>query len=460
MEGVDAGYLYLETPTMHMHTLKIALIDPPGHYGFEVLRDELLARLDRIPPFQRRTLAVPFALNHPLWLADHELDADRHVRHHQLPPGAGMAELEELIGRIASTPLDRSVPLWEVHVAEQLADGRIAVVAKIHHALADGAAANALLGNLTDETTDTALRPPVARPEPTPSRGAQVGLALRDAVRQLFTLPRLLWRTATAVSALVRHRRASSDPVPRPVLDVPRVLFNDALTPRRSFATVALPLEEIKEVRRRHAVTVNDVVLAVVAGALRAWLEERGELPARSLVAGVPVATDEPGSGPRLGGNRVSNLFTSLATDLADPHERLHAVSRTTAASKEVQRTLGPQMLVDWVQFSPPGPLAGAMRLYSRFRAASRHAPPFNLVVSNVAGPREPLTIAGAQLDDLFSVGPILEGIGLNITGWSYVDRMNFSLLSCPDLVPDLAPLVARFRPALDELLRMEAEHP
>lgn len=459
MEGVDAGYLYLETPTMHMHTLKIALIHPPSHYSFEHLTAELVARLDRIPPFQRRVLPVPYALNHPLWLADHDLDPSKHVLHHRLPDGAGMPELEDLIGRIASTPLDRSVPLWEVHVCEGLADGRIAVVGKMHHALADGAAANALLANLTDEA---AGRRPADRAmhaaEPTPLRTAQVRLALRDAIAQLFTLPSLLWTTVRAVTAVVRHRRGSPDAVPRPVLDVPRVSFNASLTARRSFATATLPLEDIKEVRRRHGVTVNDVVLAVVAGAVRAWLDERGERPRISLVAGVPVATDTPGAGPRLSGNRVSNLFTSLATDVDDPDERLHLISRTTAASKAVQRTLGPQMLIDWVQFAPPAPLSAVMRLYSRKNVASRHAPPFNLVVSNVPGPRESVTIAGAQLDDLFSVGPILEGIGLNITAWSYIDRMNFSLLSCPDLVADLGPLAARLGPALDELLTLEAD--
>jgi WS/DGAT/MGAT family acyltransferase len=205
-------------------------------------------------------------------------------------------------------------------------------------------------------------------------------------------------------------------------------------------------------------VSVNDVVLGVVAGALRSWLDDRGELPEKALVAGVPVSTDAPGSGPRLGGNRVSNLFTSLATDVQDPHARLHQISRTTSASKVVQQTLGPWMLIDWVQFAPPAPLSAAMNLYSRTRAASRHPAAQNLVVSNVPGPREHVTIGGTRLDDLFSVGPILEGTGLNITAWSYVDRMNFSLLACPALVDDLASLADRLRPALDELLTLEVD--
>ena len=239
-----------------------------------------------------------------------------------------MAELEALIGRIASTPLDRDVPLWEVHVCEALADGAVAVVGKMHHAIADGAAANALLANLTDDRPghDRSYAGDRRRRSRCRHRWTQVRLALRDAVAQLFTLPALLWHTGRAV---LRTRRGtvgeSPTDVPRPVLDVPRVSFNgaadrraDASPPRR------VPLAEIKEVRRRHGVSVNDVVLAVVAGALRAWLDARGERPSRPLVAGVPVGTDAPGSGPRLGGNRVSNLFTSLATDVDDPHQRLH----------------------------------------------------------------------------------------------------------------------------------------
>ena len=170
--------------------------------------------------------------------------------------------------------------------------------------------------------------------------------------------------------ALVRHQRQSEVSVPRALLDVPRVSFNGALTPRRSFATASLSLETIKEVRRAHGVTgnvtVNDVVLGIVSGALRMWLADHGETPSRSLVAGVPVSTEQPGAAPRLAGNRVSNLFTSLATDVDDPAERLHTISRTTAEAKVVQQTLGADMLTNWVQFTPPAPFSALMRAYSK----------------------------------------------------------------------------------------------
>ncbi len=458
MEGVDAGYLYMETRSMHMHTLKIAIIEPDEPFTHQRFAEELVGRLNRLPPLQSRILPVPGALNHPLWIRDREIDLARHIVPHRLSAPGGMAELEELIGEIAGTPLDRSVPLWEMHVCEGMPDGRIAVVVKMHHALADGVAANALLGNVTDDgSLGDALPEPGPTPalEATPSRWVQVRLALVDAARQSFTLPALLWRTARAVAAVVRHRRASDVDVPRPVLDVPRTSLNGSLTPRRSFATCTLPLDELKQVRAAFDVTLNDVVLAVVSGALRRWMAERGEHPSASLVAGVPVGTDDPQAPPRLAGNRVSNLFTSLATDVEDPVERLREISRTTTASKAVQRTLGPTMLIDWVQFTPPAPFSALLRRYSDSGTAARHAPPFNVIVSNVRGPAAPVTIAGAALRDLYSVGPILEGIGLNVTAWSYVDRLNVSLLSCPDLVTDLGSLVAHVRPALDELLEM-----
>ena len=309
MEGVDAGYLYMETPSMHMHTLKIAVIEPDEPFTHERFAEELVGRLNRLPPLQQRVLQVPFSLNHPLWIADADVDLSRHIVAHRLPAPGGMAELEALIGEIASTPLDRSLPLWEM---QGMPDGMVAVVVKMHHALADGIAANALLGNVTDDPgAEGVLDPgPPFTLEPTPSRGRQVRMALVDAARQAFTLPALLWRTVRALTALVRHKRRSPVAVPRPVLDVPRTSFNGALTPRRGFATCSLPMDELKRVRKAHDVTLNDVVLAVVSGALRRWLAARGELPSVSLVAGVPVGTDEPGAPPRLGGNRVSNLFT------------------------------------------------------------------------------------------------------------------------------------------------------
>ncbi|MCW2673992.1 MAG: tgs2 1 [Frankiales bacterium] len=459
MPGVDAGFLYMETPTLHMHTLKVSIVDVsgvPGGYSFPMIKDEIMARLHLLPPFRRRVLQVPFQLHHPLWVADRDIDPDRHVLLDRVPAPGGMAQLEEVIGRIASTPLDRSVPLWELHVCEGLADGRVAVVAKMHHAMADGVAANALLANITDLSPDARPAAPATTwaPEPTPRAQDVVRVALLDALKQIAWLPGLLLRTLRSVLAVARLKRGSDVRTPVPVLDTPRTSFNGAITARRSFATASLPLDELKLVKKAHGVTLNDVVLAVVGGALREWMDAHDEHPSASLLAGVPVSTDEPGAAPRLGGNAVSNMFTTLGTAIEDPVARLLEVSRVTAEAKEVQRALGMKLLEDWVQFTPPAPFSAFMRAYSHLRGADYHAAPFNVVVSNVPGPTVPVWIAGARLTELFSVGPILQGIGLNATVWSYLDKMNFSLLACPDLLPDLRGLADRLPASLRDLVR------
>ncbi len=462
MDGADAGFLYMETPTMHQHTLKISILEPQPGVTFERFRRTMMSRIDDLPPLRRRALPVPFGLNHPVWIADRPLDPDHHLFHHQVPAPGGMRELEKLVGEIASTGLDRRNPLWEMHLCEGLSDGRVAVVGKMHHALADGAAANALLANVAD--TQGVPLPPIPEIddnpgtlEETPTRLALVASALADAIRQIGDVPALVFRTIMGLVALGRHSRGSTTSTPRPVLDAPRVSFNGPLSKRRVFATCTVSLDEVKAVRRTQGVTVNDVVLAIVAGALRRWMDDRGERPSGPLVAGVPVGTDGKDAAPRLAGNRVSNLFTTLATDIDDPAVRLQTISRVTVEAKKMQQALGANMLTDWVQFTPPAPFAAAVRLYSRKRTAAKHAAPFNVIVSNVAGPREYATISGAGLSDLFSVGPVLEGIGLNLTAWSYMDRLNFSVLSCPELVPDLPALVAYLPAALEELSALSA---
>jgi diacylglycerol O-acyltransferase len=367
-----------------------------------------------------------------------------------------MRDLEVLIGRIASTQLDRRFPLWELHYCEGLAGGRVAVVGKMHHALADGAAANALLGNVTD--VRSAETPPVSEDvyETTahvPGRLWLMRRALMDAARQAVLLPALLGRTFRGLRSAAGFRREHGSDVPVPVLHAPRTSFNGALTAARSFATVSLPFTEVKRIRAQHeGVTVNDVVLAVVSGALRRWLAVHGEHPKRSLTAGVPVGADQPGSAPRLGGNRVSNMFTTLATDIDDPVQRLRQISRTSTHAKQIQQRMGVELLADWGQFIPPSVFPPLVRAYSRVKAASWHPSAFSVIVSNVPGPREPASIGGARLGDVFSVGPLTDGIGLNVTVWSYVSKLNFSLLACTDLLPDVHVLASYFPDALAEL--------
>jgi diacylglycerol O-acyltransferase len=278
--------------------------------------------------------------------------------------------------------------------------------------------------------------------------------ALADLGRVLLGLPALALRSMRGGLAVLRHKRTAEVTPPAP-FSGPNLSFNRSLTPHRRFVTVALPLDAVKEVKSAFGVTVNDVVIGLCAGALRAYLDERGELPDKPLVAGIPVSTREPGKPLRA--NSVSNMFTAVPVDIVDPGERLLAVHRVTKGAKEQFNALGVDMLADWSELTPPRPYAAFIRWYGRMRLADRHRPPINMVISNVPGPTVPLFIAGAKLEAIYSMGPILEGIGLNITVWSYLDSLNFGIVAVREHLPDLRRLGDHLEEALEELQKAAA---
>jgi diacylglycerol O-acyltransferase / wax synthase len=453
LTGLDAGFLYMETPTLHMHTLKISIVDTssvPGGYTFKRFKDVLAERLHLLPPFRRRIVEVPGRIHHPVWIEDPDFDLSAHVRRVGCPAPGGMGEFAELVSDIASRQLDRNRPLWEIWTVENIENNQVAFVAKIHHSVADGIAAASLLANVAD---DLAIVPTDAGwdAEPMPRKWVLFKDAAKDLGKELLNFPKLLRSTIRNMAA-VRRRRKEADIAPPLPFDTPKTRFNDALTPHRLFTMASLSLEDVKTVKNAFDATVNDVVLAIVAGALRRYLSERGELPDKPLVAGVPVSTAaEP---DRLGGNKVSNMFTALRTDIEDPVERLKAIHDVTTAAKEFHNVLGSEMLRDWSEITPPRPFAWFMRMYSRRNLAAKHRPPINLVVSNVPGPPSPMSIADARITALYSMGPILEGIGLNVTVWSYVDSMNFGVVSCPELAPDLWALTDALADELATLVK------
>ena len=458
LTGIDASFLYMETPSVHMHTIKVAVLRPaPGvDYSIERVKADLRARLHLLPPFRRRIVGVPLGFHHPVWIEDARFDLEHHVRRVAVPAPGGPREMDAVISEIASTPLDRSRPLWELWLLEGLADGRVAAVGKVHHALADGVAVAGLLANVMAPgmtgLTDAAPAP-IWRPEAVPSGASLLRDALRDHGRQLVRFPALLGRTARNLAAVARRRRAGVLAPPVPVLDPPRTSLNGSLTARRAFASTALSLEAVRRVRRAFDVSLNDVLLALVAGALRAYLAHRGERPARPLVAEVPVGTDVPGT-PRLGGNRLSNIFTSLCTDVDDPVARLRAIRDVTKVAKELHTVLGADLFESWMQYAPPKLTSWWMQLYARLHLVDRHRPPINVIVSSVPGPRTTLAWPGGTLEAIYSVGPIIEGAAVNVTAWSYVDALCVGTLTCPDLVPDPQVIASGLHDALAELLR------
>lgn len=457
LTGLDATFLYLETPTHHMHVAMTMVLDPstmPGGYSFPAIKDFIASRMDRIPPFRRRLVSVPFNLHHPVWVEDPEFDIDYHIRRIGAPAPGGRRELGEMAAQIASVPLDRSRPLWEMWVVEGLKQGRIAVVSKVHHCAIDGASGAELMVHLFDLDPDDAVvdgPPPELPSERIPNDAELIGHAITSKVRRSMGLAPLLNETAKSIGRVAKGRRDPEGMVGAVPLTAPRVPWNGPTSGRRDVGFARVPLATVKAVKTAFGCTVNDVVLALCAGTLRQYLAAHDALPDDPLVAVCPVSVRTEADAP--GSNKVSALFTSLATQLDDPAERLEAIRTTTKGAKEEHNAVGATMLQEWAEFAGPNVFNLASRLYSSMNLANVHRPVHNLIVSNVPGPPFPLYFAGAETVAAYPMGPVMEGCGLNITVFSYMDSVDIGFMVDKELVPDVWALAEAVEPALQELV-------
>jgi WS/DGAT/MGAT family acyltransferase len=458
LHGADALFLYSETPTQHMHTLKIGIHDPgPGGYSFEHEKQKLAARLHRVPPFRWRAVPTPYALHHPVFL-ESEVDLDYHVRRMAAPSPGGPKELAEIISEIASRPLDRAKPLWEMVLVEGLAGGRIASVCKIHHTLADGVASAELLNEFLTRGPGEELPhdAPPARPEATPPARARALAALRELARFLPHAFRELTRASRAARRREQEAHAHHDDAHLREIAAPKTPLNGVLSAQRRFAFCALPASEASAVRKALGLTVTDFVLAGVAGGLRSYLLRRGALPDGPLLASVPVSLRTEEDRGRYG-NHTGVMYVALATHVAAAGERVREIQAATQhAKRRFQDAKGAQ-LADWLELFPPF-LSRVIfsRLPTRMMRAGRPAQA-NVIVSSVPGAREQLYYGEKPLAEFYSVGPLLEGIGLNVTVWSYGDSLAVSVLADRDLVKDAWEIVADLRAAFDELAKCAA---
>lgn len=453
LSGLDASFLYFETPAHLMHVCGLLVLDPttvPGGYRFEALRDTLRTRLGGNPAFRRRLHNPLLNLDHPVWVDDADFDIEHHVRRLAVPAPGDDRALADVCADIAAQPLDRTRPLWEMWVVEGLADGQVGVVTKMHHATVDGVSGASLVSELC--SLEPGSLPAPAHRTPPPRRPSDleivvdglVGIAARP-----VELAKVLPRTVAVLPAWVRRaRRGAAMPAP---FTAPRTSFNGTVTGHRSVAFTRLSLDDVKEVKNAFGCTVNDVVMALCSGGLRTYLGDRGELPDTSLVAMVPVSVH--GTSPRGGTNRVSGMFSSLASDVADPVERLQAIAAQNRVAKEHFGTLSASLLQDWAQFAAPNTFGLAVRVYSRLRLAERHPVVHNLVISNVPGPPVPIYFAGARVVGFYPFGPVFHGAGLNITVLSNDGHVDVGLIACRELAPQLWDLAADLPAALAELL-------
>jgi WS/DGAT/MGAT family acyltransferase len=460
LTGLDATFLYLETPHNHMHVASTAVFDPadvPEGYTFDRVKEMVANRLPLLPPFRRRLVMIPFGLHHPLWIEDPDFDIDYHVRRGALPAPGGAKELAEFAADVMSRPLDRNRPLWEMYVVEGLEGGYIGTVTKTHHAAIDGVSGAELTANLLDLSPETMWLDPAEdtwTPDRIPSDVELIGFAARSLAVQPVAAAKAVRRTAEmALNLRRRNREPSTTPPPAP-FSAPNTSINVAITPRRKFAFTQMNLDDVKHVKNALGGTVNDVVLALCSGALRRFFDAKDEHLDGSLVGMIPISVrteDEKGAM----GNRVSSMLVDLASNVDDPLERLATIRNATKNAKEQDKAIGAETLTDWAEFAAPAVAARAARLYSNMKLADRHNPIFNVTISNVPGPPFPLYSAGARMIAMYPMGPIADGGALNITVMSYMDTMNFGLVACAETIPNVDDIARYLDDALDELLKL-----
>ncbi len=506
LSGVDTSFLAWEGPTTVGHVTGVLVLDPstsPVPWTFEHVVAHLRSRLARLEPLTQKLVEVPLGLDRPYWVPDPHFDLENHVHHVGVPGDGGRRAFAELVAAIHERPLDRRRPLWECHLVDGLTADAVAgpahggrdtggrragggrsrggapserryqaVITQIHHAAIDGISGQEILAGLVDLTpdaaaavaptghpgTETALAHPNHHPVPT---GVEV---LGRATLSMLTSPARMARAASSLAralpvlgpAFGRQGPAargdeSAGDLLRRFGAAPATPFNAAIGPHRRWAYVAVPLDDVKTIKNGAGCTVNDVVLAIVAGVLRRWLAERDALPDRPLVAMVPLSV-RGGSEQGALGNFISPAVTSLATHIADPAERLAAISQGMTTAKRHHAALPASMLTDLTQVAPPAVAALAARLVAATRLADRFTLPFNVVVSNVPGPPIPLYLAGALILGHYPVSAIVDGVGLNITVVSTNGMLDFGFVADRALVPDLWPMADLVPPALEEL--------
>lgn len=462
----DASYLYLETPETPQHVGGLSLVELPAGYAGDFYADykrHIGQRVHLVPLLHQKLVDLPFDIDHPFWADSGAVDLDYHIRHQTLPRPGRISQLEELVGRLHSNFLDRSRPLWEFYVIDGLESGQVAIYTKIHHAAMDGASSQTLAGVMYDLTPEPRKLPPppaASAAEATPGveqmlRGVGEHLA-RQEIRALQYVPDVLKAWAKLVLPDVqtlRYERAVLPPL-RP----PKTIFNVAITSQRSYAIRSWPLGRFKRIAKQADATVNDVVLAVCAGALRRYLKDKGALPEKSLTAMVPVSLHKPGEPAT--GNQDAAMLCTLATDEADAMQRLVRIHEAMLDQKRLLNNIKNTLLPDLSFLGSGALLRGMVDLYRRAKLADRLPPWSNLFISNVPGPPVPLYIAGARLLSMYPCSIPFHGSALNITVQSYNDNLDVGLTACRHTVPDLAELADLLGEALAELEQAASRPP
>lgn len=434
LTGLDATYLALDSATVSSHLGCMCVIDPPERgeaLSLQSLTELVESRLPLLPPFRRRLAEVPFGLDQPYWIEDPHFDIGFHVRELTLPAPGDDHQLASQAARLHERPLDRTRPLWEMYLIHGLGSGQQAVYTKVHHAAVDGVAGCNLMAALVDIAPVPREAPAAVawRSDAEPGPVELLTRSAASAARRPLRLARLF---ANVLRLLLQLAAAGSAP-PRMAPPTP---FNKMLGPRRRWAFGSLPMGQVQQIKDFAGVTVNDVVMALCAGALRRWLRDNNALPAGPLLAGVPVSTRTEEHTANQG-NQLSKVIAPLPTHLSDPAQRLGAAHEAMSTAKEQFHAMPTDVLTDIAECMIPAVATRVSRLASRVRLLER-VRPLNLFVSNVPGPPVQVYLGGARLDAVYPLSTIADGQGLNITVMGSPSKLTFGILADPEQVPDV----------------------
>lgn len=448
LSGQDASFVYLETPHTPMHIGSVGIYDPstaPG--GFVRFKDILKfigERLQGARSFRQRLVRVPFDLDHPYWIEDPEFDIEFHVRHIALPKPGDWRQLCIQVARLHARPMDLNKPLWEFTIVEGLDNveglppGCFALVSKVHHAAIDGMSGVEMSAAVHD--LDASMTPPKEEDDWSPEHMPNVAdLLMRsyfNSLRQPMKIVETIGRSLPGMAKLTASVSKGDVSLANTKM-APKTRFNGKVSAHRVWDAVPFKLADVRSMKEAvPGATVNDVILAVVGGGLRKYLDDKGELPAESLTAMAPISVRGEGEKAALG-NLVSAMVVPLGTQIADPLERLRYVHEAAVNSKEMTNAVGARTLADYSQLVPAGLAGLAARLYTRVGAANAHAPVYNTVVTNVPGSRVPMYFCGAKMVAMYGTAPVFDSMGLINPIYSYGDTIAISFTADRKMLPD-----------------------
>lgn len=463
ISGMDATFLYTETPTSPMNIGSVIVIE--GSIDFETFKATVHSRIHQFPKLRQRLIYVPMSIDYPYWVDDPNFDIDLHIKHIALPKPGSWKELRKTASQIFSEPFDQNRPLWSMTFVEGLDDlpqvppGSVAIISTIHHVAIDGVGGAGLMSLFLDFTPEKKEIPPPQpyKPAPLPNHIELLINSTMTFARDPFKFPKIITDTLKAtVRAGVLSRMQGSE-LPTAPFTAPSTPLNGIISGVRKWNSAILSLPRVQNIKSIMGTTLNDVLLAICSGALRRYLDEKGKLPEKSLVSLVPISTRKKDDGATE--NQISAMLVQIATNVEDPIERLEAIHENNNRGKNYQGAIGAKTLSQMANAIPFGIANQAARLYSRYKISEFHKPIFNVTITNVPGPQMPLYVNGHKMITVMGSAPIIDGMGLIITILSYDGHITISPVSDTNSMPDLDQFTIYLRESANELEAAVLEH-